>query len=121
MARLSYQGCTALITGASSGLGATFARRLAPQAAALILIARREDALVALAESLVRERPDLRVAVIACDLADAGERGLLPARIAAMGLRVNVLINNAGLGDYGEFASGPWHRAAAILDVNVSA
>ncbi len=121
MSRLTFQNCTAVITGASSGLGATFARKLAPHASALVLIARREQEMVALAESLRGDRPSLTVAVIACDLSDAGTRELLPARVAAMGLRVNILINNAGLGDYGAFASGPWHRSAAILDVNIHA
>lgn len=120
-ARFRLSGVTAVITGASSGLGAEFARQLAPHAAALVLVARREAEMNELAESLRRDRPALRVAVVVCDLADAGSRERLPGHLASLGFRVNLLVNNAGLGDYGEFATGAWHRLAAVMEVNMVA
>lgn len=106
LARMNLKNCTAVITGASSGLGAEFARQLAPVATALALVARRESEMNALAAELQRTHPALRIAVIPCDLADPDQRAQLPGHLASMGWRVNVLINNAGLGDYGAFADG---------------
>ena len=118
---MTLRDCTALITGASSGLGAEFARQLAPQAAALILVARREAEMTALAGELQHAHPALRVAIIPCDLADAEQRASLPGHAASLGFRVNLLINNAGLGDYGPFADGAWLRIEQMTQVNVMA
>lgn len=111
--------CTAVITGASSGLGAEFARQLAPYAAELILVARREDRLRELACEL--ERPGLKIITKKVDLANADEVAAFEEWILNSGLRVNFLINNAGLGDYGRFADGPWERIQRMLDVNITA
>jgi short-subunit dehydrogenase len=119
MPRFSTKDCSAVITGASSGLGAEFARQLAPHARALALVARREPEMANLAASLAKSHPNLRIAVIPCDLADPDARSQLPAHLASLGFRTNFLINNAGLGDYGEFASAPWHRVHDILKVNI--
>lgn len=119
--RMTFHDCTAVITGASSGLGAEFARQLAPQAKALVLIARREPELTALAEELQRGHPAIRIITVPCDLADAEHRNQLPGQLSSLGLRVNVLINSAGVGDYGAFADGIWPRIAPMLDVNVTA
>ncbi|MFN5962410.1 MAG: SDR family NAD(P)-dependent oxidoreductase, partial [Verrucomicrobiota bacterium] len=105
MPRFSTKDCSAVITGASSGLGAEFARQLAPHAHALALVARREPELANLAASLAKSHPNLGFGVIPFDLADAYARCQLPAHLASLGFRTNFLINNAGLGDYGEFAS----------------
>ncbi len=113
--------CTAVITGASSGLGAEFARQLAPLAKSLVLVARRETELATLAEDLQRTHPALRIVAIPCDLSDAEQRGQLPGHLASLGLLVNVLINSAGVGDYGAFADGVWSRIAPMLDVNITA
>ncbi len=118
---MNLKDCTAVITGASSGLGAEFARQLAPLAKALALVARREAELLALAEELHRTHPALRIVTVPCDLADEEQRGQLPGHLASLGLRVNVLINNAGVGDYGPFAEGVWPRIAPMLDVNMTA
>jgi len=118
---VTLKDCTALITGASSGLGAEFARQLAPHAKALALTARREAELSALGEELQRAHPALRIAVIPCDLADAEQRALLPGHLASLGFRVNLLINNAGLGDYGPFADGAWHKIDLMMQVNMTA
>ena len=66
-----FQGCTALVTGASSGLGAEFARQLAPLASRLVLVARRKDRLEELASDLRRFHPHLDVRVFTADLAAA--------------------------------------------------
>jgi short-subunit dehydrogenase len=118
---MKLDGCTAVITGASSGLGAEFARQLAPRARALALVARRGPEMAALALELQRAHPALQIAVIPCDLADAEQRALLPPHLLSMGWRVNLLINNAGLGDYGTFAAGAWHRIDSMMQVNVNA
>jgi short-subunit dehydrogenase len=121
MPRFHLRDSSAVITGASSGLGAEFARQLAPQARALALVARREPEMASLAATLAKAHPNLRIAVIPCDLADPDARAQLPAHLASLGFRTNFLINNAGLGDYGEFAAAPWHRLHEILKVNIEA
>ena len=113
--------CSAVITGASSGLGAEFARQLAPRARAIALVARREAEMEALAAELRRLHPALEVAVIPCDLTDADQRARLSGHLTALGWRVNLLINNAGLGDYGAFAEGEWPKIARMMEVNVMA
>lgn len=118
---MNLKGCTAVITGASSGLGAEFAWQLAPLAKALALVARRDAELTALAEQLQRAHPALRIVTVPCDLAEDEQRGQLPGHLASLGLRVNVLINSAGVGDYGPFAEGVWTRIAPMLDVNMTA
>jgi short-subunit dehydrogenase len=118
---IKLEGCTAVITGASSGLGAEFARQLAPKAAALALVARRETELNALAEELQRTYPALRIAAIPCDLSDPDQRAMLPGHLSSLGFRVNVLINNAGLGDYGLFSEGAWHKIDLMTQVNITA
>ena len=120
-ASMDFKNCTAVITGGSSGLGAEFARQLAPQARALVLVARREAQLTALADELQRSHPALRIVTVPCDLADADQRGQLPGHLVSLGLRVNLLINSAGVGDYGSFADGVWPRIAPMLDVNITA
>lgn len=111
----SFHGCTALITGASSGLGAEFARQLAPYARCLVLSARSRPAL----ETLVLElaRPGLDVRIELADLADSAQVDGLIA--AATG--VDFLINNAGLGDHGLFETSDWSRVKAMIDVNITA
>jgi short-subunit dehydrogenase len=114
-----FHGCTALITGASSGLGQEFARQLAPHARSLILVARRLDRL----EQLKAEigRTGLVVHCHAADLGDEVQIEALLASLAASGERVTLLINNAGLGDHGLFESSDWSRVEAMLDVNIKA
>jgi short-subunit dehydrogenase len=116
-----FTQCTALITGASSGLGAEFARQLAPHAGALALVARREAEMTALAAELQHAHPSLKIAVIPCDLTDFEQRAQLPLHLVALGWRVNLLINNAGLGDYGPFADGAWPKIGQMMEVNVMA
>ena len=111
---------TALVTGASAGLGAEFARQLAARGDDLILSARRSDRLEALAAEL-RGKHGVAVTVIAADLADTAGSDTLVAAIAAAGLRVDTLVNNAGLGHRGAFAELPAAGQLATVDVNMRA
>ena len=94
---------TALVTGASSGIGRAFARELAARGLGVTLVARREERLERLAEEL-RARHDVSVEVIPADLADPGQREELVDELEHRGLTVNVLVNNAGFGIYAPFA-----------------
>jgi short-subunit dehydrogenase len=93
---------TCLVTGASSGIGAAIARELAGRGHGVALVARREERLRALAAALGREH-GRRAEPLACDLGDAEARAVLPKRIEDLGLRVDVLVNCAGIGSYGRF------------------
>lgn len=111
--------CTALITGASSGLGAEFARQLAPHAVEMVLVARRLDRLEALRQEL--ERPGLTIHLRQVDLSRASERDALLQWLEESGVRVNFLINNAGLGDHGRFERSDQERIRQMLEVNIVA
>ncbi len=113
-------GRTALVTGASSGLGLDFARELAARGASLVLVARRADALQALADEL-RARHGSHVQVLPADLGDAAAREQLAAQLHACGTAVDVLVNNAGFGVYGDFADSDWLKLDQMLQVNVVA
>jgi uncharacterized protein len=114
------QPSATLITGASAGIGAEFARLLAKDGDALVLTARRQDRLEALAREL-RAGHGVRVEVIAADLADENAPRLLFDKIAALGLQVRTLVNNAGFGLRGAFADQPLDRLIEMLDINVVA
>lgn len=111
----------ALISGASSGLGEEFAHQLAPRVGHLILVARREGVLQSLAERIRAEVPGVKVSIFAADLARGEKIQRLLESIAANGWVPDLLVNNAGLGDYGEFASADWTKTQAMLRVNVEA
>ncbi|MCC8149519.1 SDR family oxidoreductase [Akkermansia sp.] len=115
--RLQYDRI--IITGASSGFGEAFAGTLAAHAAELVLIARKEDALRRLAATLEEEHPGLRATVFPCDLADEASLDTLLSHLAALPPANTLLINNAGAGDYGEFADGRWEKIRALLRLNV--
>ena len=104
-----------LVTGASSGLGAEFARACARRGDALVLVARRRDRLEALAAELGNAE------AIALDLAEPGAVGRLMSGLSARGLTVGALINNAGSGLTGRFADLPLDRQRAMIDLNVGA
>src|SRR6266576_3544551 len=87
---------TALVTGASSGIGEQFARQLAARGHDLVLVARRADRLERLAADLPTEAH-----VVTCDLAT--EAASVSARVAELGVEVGLLVNNAGLGTSGPF------------------
>jgi len=108
----------ALVTGASSGIGAALAREYARRGVPLILTARRAERLQALADEL---RPLVEVVVIAADLADPGAPAALQADIAGRGLHVAHLVNNAGYGVPGRYLSADWKAHADSLQVMLTA
>lgn len=107
----------ALVTGASSGIGAAIARALATRGVPLILTARRVDRLEALATEL-RDRVDVHV--VPADLADAAAVAGLVDAIEHRGLQVRMLVNNAGYGVPGRFDAVEWGRHADFLQVMVT-
>jgi short-subunit dehydrogenase len=108
----------ALVTGASSGLGADFARQLAEAGAKLVLVARREDRLKGLAEELAADH-GAETRVVALDLGRPDAADVLHERLAADGIEVDVLVNNAGFGLHGDFLDIPWERERAMLELDV--
>lgn len=122
-AAFHFQNCSAIITGASSGLGAEFARQLAPDAACLILAARRLEALEEVRRELIAIKPSLQVLVFACDISTDDGRARLVEMVSSMEMETkpNLLINNAGAGDYGTFASSQAERTRGLIDLNVTA
>ncbi|MHA3770936.1 SDR family NAD(P)-dependent oxidoreductase [Verrucomicrobiota bacterium sgz303538] len=115
----SFHGCTALITGASSGIGREIARQLAPQARELILVARRMERLEELRTEL--SRPGLTVQCHSVDVADPKQLDDLVRTLKASDKHVDFLINNAGVGDHGLFEQSDWDRVKAMLDINIQA
>lgn len=114
-----YTGKTILLTGASSGIGAAMARVLAPMGATLVLTARRENALAALADEV---RAAGSVAhVVPLDLAGPDAPAHLLAAVDALGLRPDVLIANAGYGYAGPFEQQGEDDLDAMVALNVAA
>jgi uncharacterized protein len=116
-ATAALAGRHALVTGASSGLGADFARELARRGAALTLVARREDRLRALAGDLAAAGADVHVVALDLNQADAPDRLLADSR--ARRRPVDVLVNNAGFGLYGPFSELDWERERVMLELDI--
>jgi short-subunit dehydrogenase len=118
MAINSVNGKTALVTGASSGLGVDFARELAARGANLVLVARRKDRLEALAGSL-RKDHGVTVTVMAMDLTDPAAPQALFQATTGGGAQVDILVNNAGFGVFGRFTELSWERQADMLQLDI--
>jgi len=116
-----FAGCTALITGASAGIGREFVRQLAPVVGSMILVARRIDRLEALELELKVINPHLEIFCRALDLRNDNDLIRFCDWLEESGIAVDLLINNAGLGDRGQFAGSDWDRIKAILKVNIDA
>ncbi len=114
------EGRTALITGASSGFGVEFAKLFARDGYDLVLVARSEDKLNALAAGL-RQRHEITVTVLARDLTDPTAPGVIRAALDAAGIQVDALVNNAGFATYGPFAEISADADLDLLKVNVVA
>jgi short-subunit dehydrogenase len=114
------QASTALVTGASSGIGAAIAEELASRGQNLTLTARREELLSQLATEL-HDRYGVRAGVVACDLADASERDRLAAQVTELDLEVEVLVNNAGFGYAGDFIDADRVRQVEMVKLNCEA
>lgn len=111
---------TALVTGASSGIGEQFARQLAARGMNLVLAARSEDRMQALAGRLRSQHPGIEVDVIAADLAVPGGAAALADRLAADEIHVDVLINNAGFGSHNLFIDEDPDTLAREIQLNCS-
>jgi short-subunit dehydrogenase len=99
----------ALVTGASSGIGAAIARELHGRGHHVVLTARRSDLLAGLSVELGE-----RTSVVPADLSRAEDRAALPAQVESLGLQIDILVNNAGLS-----TMGPQHEADAAAELNV--
>jgi short-subunit dehydrogenase len=109
---------TTLITGASSGIGEAFARKLAARGHNLLLVARSEDKLMQLCNELGRVK-SIRAQYVAMDLSKAGAPQRLFEETKKRELEINLLINNAGFGAVGEFANLDLARQLNMIDLNV--
>jgi uncharacterized protein len=113
------EGKWALVTGASSGIGTAFARELAGRGAKLILTARRVERMEQLATGLRARGTEVRV--VAADLTDPAAPGEIFSATVGAGLTVEILVNNAGLGQYGSFVESPEEQELAQVRVNCEA
>lgn len=110
----------AVITGASSGIGAELARVFASRGYSLVLTARRHERLEALAEE-VQAAHKVEIEVMALDLEDREAPQDLFEMLRDRGIQVHTLVNNAGFGLRGKFATLPFERQVAMIDLNVRA
>ncbi len=116
MNALPYANRFALVTGASAGIGAAFARELAARGASLVLTARRAERLESLAAEL-REKHGTRCECIAADLADPAGVEKLCVEIVHRGIAIDILVNNAGYGVSGNFLAPSWQTHADFFRV----
>lgn len=119
MSSPDLSGTTALVTGASSGIGAAMARLLGSWKCDLVLTARRGDRLEALAGELAAAH-GVNCRALIEDLADRDGPARLYRRVGEAGRPIDILINNAGFACYQEFARTSWVRHAELLQVNVT-
>jgi short-subunit dehydrogenase len=118
--KIDYAGRTALVTGASSGLGAAFARELAARGCSVVLVARRGARLEALAAELEAAHA-VTAHVVVADLSTPGAAQRIGAEVRALGARVDVLVNNAGFSAYGPFAAADPARDQDMITVDAGA
>jgi len=114
-----FNGKWALVTGASAGIGVALARELAGHGAKLILTARRRDRLEALANELATKGTEVRIVV--GDLNDPAAPQQIYDATEGAGFPVDILINNAGLGQFGAFATSPMEQELSQVRVNCEA
>ncbi|MFJ5958682.1 SDR family NAD(P)-dependent oxidoreductase [Paenarthrobacter sp. NPDC092416] len=117
---MTYSGTTALITGASSGLGAEFATRFAERGSDLVLVARRADRMETLARDL-RSAHGVTVTVLPLDLGRAGVGAELQRELSSRGITVDTLINNAGFGTRAPLVEEDPEVIASEIALNVAA
>ena len=111
---------TALVTGASSGIGETFARELAKKGHDLVLVARSLDKLKRLGNELSATY-QIKTEVIERDLTEASAGQKVFDAVEAKGMIVDLLVNNAGFGDYGAFGDRPLDKQIAMVQLNIAA
>jgi hypothetical protein len=118
---MNLDNCSALITGASAGIGREFARQLANRARTLVLVARREQRLNELREELHNRNAQLPVRTRVVDLCDKTQIDELIRWLEQNKIEIDFLINNAGSGDYGSIATSDPDRDDQIIQVNITA
>lgn len=118
--KIDYAGRTALVTGASSGLGAAFARELAARGCSVVLVARRGARLRELAAELEAAHA-ITAHVVVADLSSPDAARRVGAEVRALGARVDVLVNNAGFSAYGPFADADPTRDQDMINVDAGA
>ena len=106
---------TVLITGASSGIGYEFSKLFAEKGYSLVITARREQKLTELKEMY----PESKIEVISCDLGSETGAGYLYNEIKKRGIKVDILINNAGFGLFGEFYETDIEKEKKMIDLNI--
>ena len=111
---------TALITGASAGIGETFAQELALRQMNLVLVARSQDKLQLLAQKL-RSQYKIDVDIIVQDLTVPNAAKAVFDRVNEKGIIIDLLVNNAGFGDYGDFAERDGEKQIKIVQLNILA
>src|SRR5262245_178174 len=116
----NVSGKWALVTGASSGFGVEFAKLLAERNANLVLAARRTEPMEKLAEEL-RQTHRVNVVVEGIDLSVRGAAAELKSRLDRRDIAIDVLLNNAGYGLYGEFVDQPLQNTLEMLQLNLMA
>jgi short-subunit dehydrogenase len=116
----NYRGSTALVTGASKGIGEAFAEQLAARGMNLVLVARSLDALEGLARRL-SDQYGVQCVAVNADLADPDATQRIAAELERRGIQVDLLVNNAGLGLTGSFLSHDRKQKHAEIQVNVQA
>ena len=115
---MKYSGKTAVVTGASSGLGVEYAKELAKRGANLVLVARRKEALDELGTELSKAH-GVKVHTIALDLSSAASGSKLMAELKTLKLETDILINNAGFGTTGRFAKEDREQVKDEITLNV--
>src|SRR5260370_40883667 len=118
---MKLDGCTALITGASAGIGREFARQLGAHAHSLVLVARRRERLEQLRDELRDRDARLNIHLRLVDLCDKSQIDELVQWLQQNKIAIDLLINNAGLGDVGPFATSHLPRNDQMLSVNIVA
>lgn len=118
--KISFENQRILLTGASAGIGREMASKIAAQGAkSLILVARREEELERLKRELIQAHPNVAVYVYPCDLSDLTAIDHLLRYVSREVGAVDILINNAGMGDYALFESASWNKIETMLKLNI--
>ena len=117
---MAESNSTALITGASSGIGYELAKLFAKDKHNLVLVARSESKLAQFADDL-RRQFGVAVTPVALDLTNANAPQLLFERLQSARIGIDVLVNNAGYGTMGEFAGVPWEESLGQIQLNITA
>ncbi|MBL4655187.1 MAG: SDR family oxidoreductase [Bacteroidia bacterium] len=110
---------TALITGASNGIGLELAKLLAQDNIDLVLTARSEDKLARIQQEL-SEKYNIEVHIIKCDLSEIDSAKTLYEKVKSLELNIDILINNAGFGDFGRFTDTDWDKEQQMMQLNMT-